>query len=383
MRQVGELYAALGLPAPTRIVQCESPLAALKIVRDLPEPQSDPALFRRLMEVQHRVRRTFPNPFPDPPWRKTKKGSRLLSRSKLVHERLLEEFRDRPNLLRSFQFDPQIWRGDEFELKAPRCLDSDAVAETLYEVTKLASSFPIELKPLDAFQGYLWPFDEVAVVGAPPISSEFDQENRLHNSTSAAVAYADGWRVWAWNGRMVPRDLIESPERLSESVLLQTEDLQLRRWMLQRRGQPVEEPRLRKLQRMVERQQFYRFDQRHLPPEAVAWPEAIPLPVPPNRPGRTPSDGIYFQLFPDGQLQLVAWIEKEQMIYLRLDQQKASGYFHVHVGGEQYFEDGRMEDFSPWDDTSEPYFVEQSFEEWVRASLERFPGRGRSVLAQS
>lgn len=130
------------------------------------------------------------------------------------------------------------------------------------------------------------------------------------------------------------------------------------------------------------KQPFYRFDQRHVPPDAVVWPGSVPLPVPPNRPSKIPAAGLYFQLFADGQLQLVAWVEDGQILYLRLDHGKASGYFHVHIAGEQYFEDGRMEDFSPWDDTSEPYPVEQSFESWVRASLERFPGLGRSVLAR-
>lgn len=377
-----DLYLALGLPAPEKVLFFESPLAALKTVRDLSLPDLEPAFFSRLMRVQHRASKSFPRPFADPSWRQTIQGARLLSRSRLVHERLLQEFPDRRELLSAFQFDPQVWHGDDFKLRQPRCLAADGVAETLYELSKLARRFPPEFRPLQKLQGYLWPFDGIAVLAAAPTASLYDPDNRLHCADGPAVTYADGWRVWAWQGHQVPRDLIECPERLTERDLLDTEDLQLRRWMLQRRGQPVQEPRLLRLKKMVEKQQYYRFDERHVPPGARLWPKSEPLPVPPNRPDCAIADGIYYRLFEDGQLQLVAWVEDKAMVYLRLDQGKASGYFHVHLGGEQYFEDGRMEDFSPWDDDSPPYFVEQSFEEWVRASLQRFPGFGRAAIAQ-
>ncbi|MBX3167419.1 MAG: hypothetical protein KF760_08400 [Candidatus Eremiobacteraeota bacterium] len=391
--QTACLYKALELPVPEQILCCDSPLAALKEVRSLWVNQGrdlfsgpDPSLFHALMKCRERIRKGYSSQFPDPSWRSTRRGAQLLGRSKLVQEALRGEFKDYPELVRVFQFDAQIWRGDDFELRQPMCLNSDGVAETIYEVSKLAKrGLSPELQLLQEWSGkagFLWPFDRVAVVSGLPENSEYDKENRLHCETGPAVRYQDNWRIWALKGRQVPRDLIECPERLTEDDLLAMEDLQLRRWMLQRRGLPVHNPRLQKLKRMVDRAQFYRFDKRHIPPRAQDWPAALPVPVPPNRPSQTPPDGVYFRLFEDGQLQLVAWSEKEQMIYLRLDQGKASGYFHVHLGGEQYFEDGRMEDFSPWDDDSPPYFVEQSFEDWVRASLVRFPGLGREVYAR-
>lgn len=387
------LYQAVDLPVPEQIIHCDSPLAALKEVRTLWVSQGrdlfqgpDPALFHRLMKRFERARRGFSTPFPDPAWRNTRKGKEMLSRSRLVQQALRGEFRDYPELCRVFQFDVSVWRGDEFELRQPMCLNSDGVAESIYEVTKLAKrGIPAELQALrdwSASSGFLWPFDKVAVVSGLPAQCEYDEEHRLHCQTGPAVAYADRWRIWALDGRMVPRDLVEEPARLSEGDVLAIEDLQLRRWALQRRGLPVENPRLQKLQRMIDHAQFYRFDKRHIPPQAKEWPNSVTVPVPPNRPGDMPPDGVYYKLFEDGQLQLVAWVEKGQMIYLRLDRGQASGYFHVHLGGEQYFADGRMEDFSPWDDDSPPYFVEQSFEDWVRASLVRFPGLGREVYAR-
>lgn len=378
---------------PEQILCYDSPLAALKEVRGLWVSQGrelfagpDPALFHELMKRRERIRRGYRSQFPDPSWRSTGLGARLLGRSKLVQEALRGEFKDYPELVRAFQFDAQMWRGQEFELRQPMCLNSDGVSETLYEVSKLAKrGLSSELQLLEEWSceaGFLWPFDKIAVVSGLPEASEYDGENRLHCETGPAVRYCDNWRIWALQGRQVPRDGMESPERLTEDDLLQMEDLQLRRWMLQRRGLPVQNPRLQRLKRMIDKAQFYRFDKRHVPPNSQAWPEGLPVPLPPNRPDRLLEDGVYHRFFEDGQLQLVAWAEKGQMIYLRLDRGKASGYFHVHLGGEQYFEDGRMEDFSPWDDDSPPYFVEQSFEDWVRASLVRFPGLGREVYAR-
>ncbi|MBS2039507.1 hypothetical protein JST97_31260 [bacterium] len=375
------LYKALELAVPERIVCCESPRAGLQVVRELERPLfggTDPELFIRLMRTHRRMVKRYSNPFPSPLWKETKDGSRLLSRAQLVKEALLEGCPGFEDLCRDFRFDAQKWCGDEFELRKPMCMSSDAVGETLYEVSKLArGKVPPEwgrLKDFCASAGWVWPFERVAVICANPKRSIYDSKlNLLHCQDGPAVTFQDNWAVWAWQGKQVPRHVIETPGAVSEEELLKVKDLQRLRMMLERRSQPLSHPRLQKLKRMVDGKQFCRFDRRHLPSKAKPWPARMMMPKPPNRPHQVPPDGIYYKLYGDGQLELVAWSEKGQMIYLFLEHGRAAGYFHVHLGGEQYYEDGRMEDFTPWDDSSPAYYVEKSFEEWVCESLGRFP----------
>ncbi|MFN8613194.1 MAG: hypothetical protein U0931_36990 [Vulcanimicrobiota bacterium] len=388
--RLSALYQALELPVPERFICCDSPQAGLKAVLEEGRPLfegTEPQFFLRLMRIYHGLSKRYSHSSPATAWKATKEGARLHSRACLVSQALSEEFPDQKEFCREFRFDPHTWRGDDFELRQPRCMSSDAVAEIIYEVTRLGrGKIPPawdRFKEFCANAGWVWPFDRVAVICSQARRSLYDNKDRLHCADGPAVTFLDRWSVWAWQGRLVPRQMIEDPGALSEEELLSIDDLHLLRLMLERRGQPVRNPRLQTIKRMLEGRQFQRFDRRHVPSQARPWPAKMALPTPPNRPGQVPPDGVYYKLFGDGQLQLLAWAEKGQMIYLRLEYGRAAGFFHVHMGGEQYFEDGRMEDFSPWDDSSPPYYVEKSFADWVRDSLVKFPGLDRGALARA
>lgn len=376
------LYKELALPLPAEILWFDSPVAALPRVSALWAERGrklfqgpDPVLFHLLMKINNRTGRT--GTFPDPPWRKTEQGARLLGRAKLVAQALRARDVVPPELLRGFQFDVQTSCGRDFTLREPLCMNFDAVAEPLYELRKLARNMPPALQRLGTLAGltgWLWPFDEVAVLTAPPKECHYDERNRVHKADSPAITYPDGWCIWALEGIIVPQSAVEDPQSISEQALLNIQDLGMRRMLLQRRGEEgLQNESLKKLAAMLAWRQFRRFDKSHAPPRSKPWPESVALPVPPNRASALPPDGVYTRCYGDGQLQLVAWVEKGQMIYLRLEHGRAAGHLNMHLGGENYYDDGRMEDFSAWDDDSPPYFVEQSFEEWVRASLARFP----------
>ena len=63
-----------------------------------------------------------------------------------------------------------------------------------------------------------------------------DAQDRLHCDDGPAVAYPDGWGVWAWHGVRVSRRVIENPSSLSVQATLAERNGQLRRVMLTRIG---------------------------------------------------------------------------------------------------------------------------------------------------
>ncbi len=80
--------------------------------------------------------------------------------------------------------------------------------------------------------------------------------------------------------------------------------------------------------------------------------------------------GLSYTLYPDGQLKYVFGRTHSVLDYLWLEQGNPGGYFWIMKSGEMYYADGRMEDFSPWDDSSPHYPAELDFPEWVAKAFE-------------
>ena len=63
-----------------------------------------------------------------------------------------------------------------------------------------------------------------------------DERGRLHAPDRMAIQYPDGWGVYAWHGVRVPAVVIEQPESLTAPVVLQEQNAEIRRVMLERLG---------------------------------------------------------------------------------------------------------------------------------------------------
>jgi hypothetical protein len=99
----------------------------------------------------------------------------------------------------------------------------------------LAAALPwIELARAGA--GWWWSFDGVAIVTSAPSVLERDPENRLHCEHGPALAYSDGWAIWAIHGVCVPERLVTNPRSLSVAEIVHEPDLAIRRAMLERLG---------------------------------------------------------------------------------------------------------------------------------------------------
>lgn len=49
-----------------------------------------------------------------------------------------------------------------------------------------------------------WPYEGIVVASERPLSVRWDEQRRLHCEDGPAVAYADGYRLYAWHGTVLP-----------------------------------------------------------------------------------------------------------------------------------------------------------------------------------
>jgi hypothetical protein len=84
--------------------------------------------------------------------------------------------------------------------------------------------------------GWWWSLPEVAVLTERPRRLARDPEGRPHCATGPALAYPDGWELYAWHGVLVPRRVALAPETLTAQEIASEPDVEVRRVMLERFG---------------------------------------------------------------------------------------------------------------------------------------------------
>jgi hypothetical protein len=68
--------------------------------------------------------------------------------------------------------------------------------------------------------GWWIPFDQMAVIEDRPTRITFDYRNLLHREDGPAIEYKDGFSVYAWHGRRVPKKWIEQGIEPGEALQL-------------------------------------------------------------------------------------------------------------------------------------------------------------------
>lgn len=81
-----------------------------------------------------------------------------------------------------------------------------------------------------------WPYRGLCVVSERPSVVKMDDQGRIHAEDGPAVAFRDGWSVWAWHGVRVPQRVIEQPETLTVTKALAEQNAEVRRVMMTRIG---------------------------------------------------------------------------------------------------------------------------------------------------
>jgi hypothetical protein len=84
--------------------------------------------------------------------------------------------------------------------------------------------------------GRWWPLPDVAVLTERPRLLARDALGRLHSATGPALAYPDGWALYAWHGVLVPPRVVLAPEALTAQEITAEPDVEARRAMLERFG---------------------------------------------------------------------------------------------------------------------------------------------------
>ncbi len=74
-----------------------------------------------------------------------------------------------------------------------------------------------------------WPFSKVCIVSDRPASISLDEQERLHNENGPAIAFRDGFAVYAWRDVTVPAAWIESRDSLNSSTALAVKNVEQRR----------------------------------------------------------------------------------------------------------------------------------------------------------
>jgi hypothetical protein len=225
---VRRAYRRAGLAEPERVVWAGSPREAVTLVRGLPDRgpsvreavRTAPwALERRRMHEELGAAGWAGH------WAAT--GGRLWESTQALVERIrggvLEELAE--------------GRGDEVEI---RLLLLDAVLGQ-HDAPWLAA-FPTDGGPLDGLAevcrsaGWWWPFAEVAVVCERPVALHRDEAGRLDRGDGPALAYPDGFALYAWRGMPVPAAFLAELGSLTPERIRSEENAELRRVMLEHYG---------------------------------------------------------------------------------------------------------------------------------------------------
>lgn len=82
--------------------------------------------------------------------------------------------------------------------------------------------------------GWWWPTEDYVIITERPSELHLDQNNQLHHAEGPALAYPDGWAVWAWHGTQVPKELILG--KWTADDILKHDNTEVRRCAIEHRG---------------------------------------------------------------------------------------------------------------------------------------------------
>jgi hypothetical protein len=93
------------------------------------------------------------------------------------------------------------------------------------------------LSELSRHCGWWWPLRQFVVFTERPSAIGCEESGRLHSLDGPALAYPDGWKLYAWRGMEVPGDIIDHREQLTVERIEAEENVELRRTLIEMYGQ--------------------------------------------------------------------------------------------------------------------------------------------------
>ncbi|KAB2591320.1 DUF6745 domain-containing protein [Streptomyces arboris] len=84
--------------------------------------------------------------------------------------------------------------------------------------------------------GWWWPYERAVVISERPEALHRDEAGRLDHGEGPALAYRDGFALYAWRGMPVPADFLAELASLTPQRIREEENAELRRVMLEYYG---------------------------------------------------------------------------------------------------------------------------------------------------
>ncbi|WP_189216344.1 MULTISPECIES: DUF6745 domain-containing protein [Streptomyces] len=236
---VGLAYRSAGLDAPARIVWARSPLEAVRLLSGErteagePLPHKGASVRDALRDVPIAAERDRLHAELGPTgwsehWRAT-------------GESLWEAARPLVDRVRRGVVEALVPEPDRAEESRIRLLLLDAVlgqhdAAWLSALGTGPKSGLRGLAEVARTAGWWWPYENVAVIGERPTALHRDEAGRLDRGDGPALAYADGFALYAWRGMPVPGAFLDELTSLTPESIRTEGNAELRRVMLEHYG---------------------------------------------------------------------------------------------------------------------------------------------------
>ncbi|MGW0604881.1 DUF6745 domain-containing protein [Streptomyces sp. NPDC002640] len=104
------------------------------------------------------------------------------------------------------------------------------------------AAFDTDRAPLDGLAavarhaGWWWPYEHAAVLCERPVELHRDENGRLDRGDGPALAFPDGFALYAWRGMPVPAEFLSGLSSLTPERIRDEENAELRRVMLEHYG---------------------------------------------------------------------------------------------------------------------------------------------------
>ncbi|QIQ01599.1 DUF6745 domain-containing protein [Streptomyces liangshanensis] len=227
-RGVRLAYRTAGLAEPERIIWADSPLAGVTAARSLDgggRSVRDAVRTRPWAAERRRMHDALGPAGWAAHWNTT--GARLWDTTRALAERI------RGGVLDSLAGKPE----EAAELR-PVLLDAvlgqhDAAWLAAFD----GRSEPLEgLAAVARHAGWWWPYENAVVICERPTALHRDEAGRLDRSDGPALAYPDGFALYAWRGMPVPAEFLDELASLTPERIRGESNAELRRVMLEHYG---------------------------------------------------------------------------------------------------------------------------------------------------
>ena len=239
-------YEATGLEPPPLVVWLDSPLAGAigtAMLRNLPKPGGDQVWDQVRDQVWVQVGDQVRDQVRDQVWAQVgdqvwaQVGAQVWDQ---VWVQVGAQVRDQVWVQVGTQVGAQVWDqvGDQVHCSLWGQHDAGWLAwcDVWQRVGLDAAAKAAGLCRVGRSAGWWWALRGAVVLTERPTALHRDAEGRLHCVTGPAIAYPDGWGVWAWHGVRVERDVIEHPEAITVGRVHAEQNAERRRVMVERIG---------------------------------------------------------------------------------------------------------------------------------------------------